>query len=90
MPTPTENNRRQPEPDEPSIRADDVIEALDRLGVKARACPACGQEGRTGFGSSLQIMDAVPNSVMTALVVVCSRCGFVRQFDNGVLKVPKR
>jgi hypothetical protein len=87
-------NTEPQQSEEPRIRAEDVIAALTRVGVESGHCPACGKEGGkegpTGFGGGYQLMSTPNVPSLPILIVACGHCGFVRHFDNRVLKVRER
>lgn len=78
-----------PSPELPRIRTDEVRKSLLERGVKDLNCPSCGNEGIRKGAPGLEIKHGyeVP---FPRFIMICQDCGFIREFDNRILKIESR
>ncbi len=82
-------NTTPTQPEQPRIHTSDVRESLLDHGVRDLNCPSCGKEGIRDGGPGLEIRSSY-NDPIPLFVMICQDCGFVREFDDRVLKIQTR
>lgn len=70
----------------PKFTEAQTAHALEQAGVTNK-CPACGATSHSSVRSMNVHLNTMPEETVQVLILTCPKCGFIRQFDNAVLKV---
>lgn len=88
------NEEREPTPEEIEASRQWAFALLKKRGIDTLTCPVCGSTDWGPFGSTGLVIlanrnpesgEAEAHGSVHTLSGACSRCGFIVQFDRGVL-----